>query len=125
MSHRFLLTALGYFILGMILGIVMSASTDHTQRPTHAHVMLLGGAISFVYAVIYKLWLDNPQGILIKLQFYTHQLGALGISLGLYFMYSKILETSAAAPILAISSILALSSMIMMKIIYLRYRLKE
>ena len=61
MDRRFVLTGLGFGILGMILGIWMAASHNHSQMPTHAHIMLVGLVLSFIYGVCHRLWLHDPR----------------------------------------------------------------
>ena len=38
----FLRLAVAYLFAGMLLGIFMGMSDDHSQMPTHAHINLLG-----------------------------------------------------------------------------------
>ena len=59
MDRRFVLAAFGYAILGLGLGLFMGISQDHGQMPTHAHIMLVGFVISFIYALCHKIWLIN------------------------------------------------------------------
>ena len=82
MDRKYLLTALGYAALGMILGIVMAASHNHIQHVTHAHILLVGFVVSFVYAVCYRVWLPEVTGTLVTVQFIAHQLGTLGMVTG-------------------------------------------
>lgn len=55
MDRKFILTAFGYAILGLALGIHMAASKDHGQFVTHAHIMLVGFVLSFIYGLCHKL----------------------------------------------------------------------
>lgn len=48
MARKFILTAFGYAILGLLLGIYMVASKNHGQYVTHTHFMLVGFLLSFV-----------------------------------------------------------------------------
>ena len=43
-STAFFATAVLYALAGMVLGMVMGASGDHSMRPLHAHINLLGWA---------------------------------------------------------------------------------
>jgi hypothetical protein len=120
MDRKYLLTALGYAILGLLLGIYMAKSKDHGQLVTHAHIMLVGFVVSFVYAVIYKLWLDVESNSLIKVQFLCHQVGTVGMLVGLFCLYGQILEEPVIGPVLGISSFLVLIGMVLMKTIYIK-----
>ena len=54
-SRNFFTLAIGYAIVGMVLGLSMAMSHDHTQMPTHAHIMVLGWVMSSVFAFFYHL----------------------------------------------------------------------
>jgi hypothetical protein len=43
-STAFFAAAVLYALCGMVLGMIMGASGDHTMRPLHAHINLLGWA---------------------------------------------------------------------------------
>ena len=73
MDRKFVISALCYAMLGMLLGIYMAATQDHGQFVTHAHIMLVGFVVSFIYALCHKLWLDGPNRRLAQIQFYLHQ----------------------------------------------------
>ncbi len=120
MERHFVMTAFGYAIVGLLLGIYMAATQNHIQHVTHAHIMLLGFVVSFIYAVCYRLWLNSSGSSLSKLQLLTHQVGTLGIVIGLYLLYSGTLKESIIGPILGISSILALTGLILMKVMLIQ-----
>ena len=75
MDRKFVLTSLVYAVIGMSLGIFMAATKDHGQMVSHAHIMLAGFVVTFIYALCHKLWLGNQISLLAKIQFYTHQIG--------------------------------------------------
>lgn len=120
MDRKYLMTAFGYGILGLLLGTIMGATQNHSQMPTHAHIMLLGFVVSFVYGVVYKLWIHGDSGTLGKTQFYVHQVGTAGLLIGLYLLYGGYAGMDRLAPVLGVSSIIALTGMILMKIIIIR-----
>lgn len=55
MDRKFIISALCYAILGMCLGIYMAKSGVHGHRVTHAHIMLAGFVVSFIYGLCHKL----------------------------------------------------------------------
>ncbi len=120
MDRKFILTGLGYAILGMALGIFMAASKDHGHLVTHAHIMLLGFVVSFIYGLCHKLWLNNTTSKLAMLQFYTHQVGTVILVIGLFLLYGKFIKIETLDPILAAGSIVVLIAMIMMKILFIK-----
>lgn len=120
MDRKFLMTAFGYAIVGIVLGIYMAMTKNHSQHVTHAHIMLVGFVVSFIYAACYKLWLPADTGGLGKAQYWGHQLSALGISIGLYILYGAHLPEPTIGPVLGIFSIIALISLILMKVLLIR-----
>ena len=120
MDRKFIMTALGYAILGMLLGIHMAASKNHGQMVTHAHIMLVGFVVSFIYGLCHKLWLGNATSMLAKVQFWIHQLGAAGITIGLFLLYGGFVAVDTIDPFLAGSSFAALIAMILMKVLFIK-----
>ena len=124
MDKKFVLTGLGYAILGLALGIFMAASKDHGQLVTHAHIMLIGFVVSFIYGLCHKLWLNNSTSKLAVTQYYVHQVGTLVILIGLFLYYGKFVSIETIDPVLAISSIAVFTGMVMMKVLFIK-SLKE
>ena len=120
MDRKFVLTGLGYAIVGLALGIYMAASNNHGQLVTHAHIMLLGFVVSFVYGVCHKLWLNNSTSKLAMVQFYIHQLGTLFLLTGLFLLYGQFVDAEAIEPVLSIASVVVLVGLILMKILFIR-----
>ncbi|MEQ8207840.1 MAG: TonB-dependent receptor [Woeseia sp.] len=120
MDRKFLMTAMGYGILGLVLGIYMAASENHGQMVTHAHIMLLGFLVSFFYAVVHKLWLPETTGKMAKTQFLLHQLGTAGLVVGLYLLYGRYFPAATVGPVLGIFSITALTAFVLMKVMVIK-----
>ena len=120
MDRKFMMTALGYAIVGMLLGIHMAATHNHIQHVTHAHIMLIGFVISMAYAVCHKLWLGNLTSGLAKAQYYLHQVGTLILLISLFLMYGNVVSVSTMEPFLAISSIVVLLGMVLMKVMFIK-----
>jgi hypothetical protein len=120
MDRKFILTSLGYAILGLALGIFMAASRNHGQLVTHAHIMLIGFVVSFAYGICHKLWLNNTRSKLALSQFYIHQLGTIGIVIGLFLYYGNYVTLDAIDPVLSVSSIAVLIGMILMKVLFIK-----
>jgi uncharacterized membrane protein len=93
---------------------------NHGQLVTHAHILLVGFVVSFVYGLLYRVWNLDDSGMLQKIQFYCHQAGTLIMIVGLYLLYGIIVAPDVLEPVLAIGSLLVLAAMIMMKITYLK-----
>ena len=116
MERKYLLTSFGYAIVGLLLGIYMAASKNHSQFVTHAHIMLLGFVVSFIYAVAYKLWVGNAPSKLSNIQFYFHQIGTLSLVAGLFLMFANVVSENMLGPILGVSSVLVFVGVVLMKI---------
>jgi putative solute:sodium symporter small subunit len=120
MDRKYIMTSFGYAIIGLVLGIYMAASKNHSHMVTHAHIMLVGFVVSFVYALCFKLWLNNSQSTLAKAQFYFHQIGSFGLLVSLFLLYGNYISLEILDPILAVASIAILISMILMKVLFIK-----
>lgn len=120
MDKRFVMTGLGYALLGLALGIYMASSHNHSQLVTHAHIMLLGFVVSFVYGVCHRLWLPEPAPRLAQLQFYLHQAGAAMLLVGLFLLKGKLVDEAVVEPILGVGSLLVLGAMVLMKVLFVQ-----
>ena len=115
-----LFAALIYAVLGLGLGIYMAASHNHSQTVAHAHLLLVGFVLSFIYAVIMRLWLYEPPRILCVLQFVGHHLGTIVLVSGLLLLYGGVLPMDTLEPWLASSSLLVLSALAVMCVMVCR-----
>ena len=122
LDRRYLVFALCYAVLGMALGIYMAASHNHAEFITHAHVLLVGFVVSFIYAAIHKLWLVAPGRGIANLQFVLHQVSAITMTGGLFLMFANQVPAPTIEPILAASSIAVLLGMLLMIYMVIRYR---
>ena len=120
MDRRFVLTSLIYAILGLALGIFMAASKDHGHLVTHAHIMLIGFVVSFIYGLCHKLWLNNLISKLSVTLFYIHQVGTLGVVIGLFLYYGNFVSLETIDPYLALFSITVFIGMILMTVLFVR-----
>lgn len=120
MDRKFISTALGYAIVGLALGIHMAMSKNHGQHVTHAHIMLLGFVVTFVYGLCHKLWLGESSGKLAVVQYYVHQVGVVVLLAGLFLLYGNYAAPAAVEPVMGIASILVLAGMVMMKVLFIK-----
>ncbi|NVK22096.1 MAG: TonB-dependent receptor [Kangiellaceae bacterium] len=120
MDRKYLVTALGYAILGMVLGIYMASTKNHIQHVTHAHILLIGFVVSFVYSVCYKLWINENHSKLASIQYWLHQIGTLIIIIGLYLIYGNHAAGNIIGPILGIGSLSVLVGMVLMKVLVIK-----
>lgn len=120
-DRQYLVWALAYVAAGLGLGIYLAASHDPTQFDTHAHVLLVGFVLSFLYAVIHKLWLGDRPMLFAGAQFVAHQAGALGMSVGLFLLHGGIVPPKQIEPVLGVSSIAVLVAALLMIVMVLRH----
>ena len=119
-DRKYLVWALAYVALGMGLGIHMAASHDHAQHVTHAHILLVGFVVSFIYAVIHKLWLGGTTKRLAGVQLIAHQAGALSMFVGLFLLYGSLVPAARVEPVLALSSIVVVVAALLMIVMVLK-----
>ena len=122
LDRKYLVWALAYVAAGMALGIYMAASHNHAQHVTHAHILLVGFVVSFIYAVIHKLWLGEQTSLLARVQLVVHQAGALTMFSGLFLLYGGIVAEAHIEPVLAPSTIVVFIAALLMIVMVLRKR---
>lgn len=118
-ARRHVYFGLWLLMLGMGLGIYMGISGNHAYAGAHAHINLVGGLLSLVYAVILRIWV--PEGAspkLIPFQQFVHWLGTLGLGGGLFLMMGGHAPLAILTPVLAISAILVFCALFMMFMIF-------
>ena len=62
-ARGFLATALIYGIVGIVAGLVMAITEDHSQLPTHAHIMVIGWISFFMFALFYDRFEERVSGL--------------------------------------------------------------
>ncbi|MCH1932046.1 TonB-dependent receptor [Shewanella sp. A25] len=120
MDRKFVLSAFSYGILGLMLGIYMAASKNHGQLVTHAHIMLIGFVLSFIYGLCHRLWLNNSHSKLAVVQFYLHQIGSVIVFVGLFLLYGQFIALETIDPILAGGSIIVFIGIVLMMVEFIR-----
>ena len=117
LASTFFLTAAIFALIGMIWGIQMSATHDHTLSPAHGHLNLIGFVAMSVYGAFYALSPDAAASGLARLHYGLSLLAVVVIAPGIA------IAISAENPILAqIGSVLTLASMVLFVVIILRSR---
>lgn len=107
----------GIFALcGMIWGIQMSVSHDHTLAPAHAHLNLIGFVLMSVFGTFYALSPQAGQGRLAKLHF-----GLATLSVAVMVPGIVMAITGRGEALAATGSILAVTSMALFIFVVLRH----
>src|SRR5215831_2476648 len=112
LDRRFLVWGLSYAVVGIALGIYMAASNNHSEFVTHAHILLIGFVLSFVYGIIHRLWLENPARAVANLQFVLHQAAAITISIGLFLIYGGFVPEAKLGPVMGAATLGVLLGML-------------
>lgn len=124
MDRRYVLSAFVYAIIGLLMGIYMAASKDHGQLVTHAHIMLVGFVVSFIYGLCHKLWISNSGSTLARVQFYVHHATSIFLGICLFLLYGNYVLLETIDPYLAIASFAVLIALIMMTVILVQSKEK-
>lgn len=120
LDRRFLLCGFAYAIAGMGLGIYMAASHNHALFVAHAHILLVGFVVSFIYGLVHKLWFVGARTRLAVFQFYLHQLSTLLMSVGLVLLYAGLVPDPTIGPLLGLASVGVLIAVVLMAWLVLR-----
>ena len=94
-SRSFMVMGAVYLVVGILFGMYMGGSGDHSLAPVHAHINLLGFTLMTVFGIGYRLVPGLAEGLLPKVHFWLHQVGVLLLMLGLFLLMSgRVAETT-------------------------------
>jgi hypothetical protein len=99
-----------FVIAGMIWGITMAISQDHTAMPAHAHLNLLGWVSLFLFGIYYKLHPSLEDAKSAMAQIWIWIIGTIVLTIGIAMVHSG---NSAGDPIAAIGSFVVLLDMLL------------
>jgi hypothetical protein len=74
-SHRFIRTAVAYFVAGVALGIYMGAGQDFRFTHVHAHLNLLGWVALGLAGLLYDRFPQLTRGPLAEAHYWLHSVG--------------------------------------------------
>ena len=74
-DHWFILMAIIYAILGMVLGLWMGINKDFSHTQLHAHFNLVGWASMALFGLIYRAYPDLASSRLSRLHFMLMAIG--------------------------------------------------
>jgi peptidoglycan/LPS O-acetylase OafA/YrhL len=97
-------------IAGMVWGLVMAISQDHSAHPAHAHLNLLGFVCLFLFGIYYRLHpaLERDKRALV--QVWSWLAGTVAMAIGVGLVHTG---TQSAEPLAAGSSLIVLASMLL------------
>lgn len=109
-SEYYFRSAILFLLVGISLGIYMSASQNHTSVGAHAHINLLGWVTSALFGGYYALNPAKAAGRLPIIQFAVYTLGAAIMGVSLYLLLSG---NVAIAPIVALSALITFAGVLL------------
>lgn len=104
------LSAVVFVVAGMIWGLVMAISEDHSAAPAHAHLNLLGWVSLFLFGIYYRLRpsLERDKGALTQVWIWIA--GTIVQAVGVGLVHTG---TSAGMPFAAGGSFVVLVAMLL------------
>jgi hypothetical protein len=101
--------AIAMVLAGMVWGIIMAISQDHSALPAHAHLNLLGWVSLFLFGIFYHLHpaIDRSRAALIQVSVWIVGTVILTIGVGLVHTGHPIGD-----PFAAVGSLIVLASML-------------
>lgn len=108
-SLAFFGAAVVYALIGMVLGVIMGASGDHTLSPVHAHINLLGWATLALMGAFYGIAGDRSPARIAWINFLVSNVGNL-VTLPLLAML--MLGDQSVIPVMAVGEVLLVLGMV-------------
>jgi hypothetical protein len=97
-------------IAGMVWGIVMGISQDHSTLPAHAHLNLLGWVSLFLFGIYYHLHPTIDVNRLASVQVWIWIVGTIILTIGVGLVHSGHVVGD---PIAAVSSLVVLADILL------------
>jgi hypothetical protein len=110
-------TAVVFGLLGMVMGIIMAASHDHSVMPAHAHLNLLGWVSLFLFGIYYRLHSSIEASRLALTQVVVWTLATVVLTVGVAALYRG---KSQGEPIAVAGSLLILADMVLFAVLVFR-----
>ncbi len=109
-ARNFFVLAIAYAVCGMMLGVHMGMSHDHSQMPVHAHIMVAGWLMSAVFAFFYHLFPAARETRLAQVHFWLTAVSGVALVVSLFFLLAG---NEGVEPVTGISSLGFLAGMIL------------
>ena len=101
MSNWFFRLAVLYFVAGVVLGLFMAASGDHSMFPVHAHLNLLGWVTLSLFGFYYRLLPAAASTRLAQVQFWIYVPAHFA---QMVLLFTKFRNHPEVEPVLAVAS---------------------
>lgn len=106
--RNFMLLGTIFLVIGIVMGMYMGGSGDHTLAASHAHINLLGFVLSAIFALTYKTFPVMADSGLARVHFWMHFVGAVVLNLLLFLLLLQVISDAAMLPLAPISEFLIL-----------------
>jgi hypothetical protein len=106
-----------FALAGMVMGIAMAASHDHSVFPAHAHLNLLGWVSLFLIGIYYKFHPSLDSSHVARVQVGIWILGTIVLTIGVASIY---LGHPASEPIAIVGSLIILFDMLFFAMLVFR-----
>jgi hypothetical protein len=97
-------------IAGMLWGLHMAISQDHSAFPAHAHLNLLGWVSLFLFGIYYRLHPALEHDKRAHMQVWSWLVGTVVMAIGVGLVHTG---TTAAEPLAAIGSLIVFASILL------------
>lgn len=111
------LAAVVVAVVGMVWGIAMAISQDHSTMPAHAHLNLLGWVSLFLFGIYYRLYPSLDLARIARLQVWVWIAGTIILTIGVSMIHSG---RPSGEPLAGIGSVVVLADMLLFGWLVLR-----
>ncbi|MGI9394449.1 MAG: hypothetical protein ACR2OY_07365 [Boseongicola sp.] len=98
-SRNFLITGAVFLVVGLLIGMYMGGSGDHSLSLAHAHINLIGFVLSAIFALTYRSYANMEASQLATYHFWLHLAGAVVVNVMLVMMLTGRITEAGMAPI--------------------------
>ena len=109
LPYRFMLAAVLFVVVGMVLGLYMGPSEDFRLVPVHAHLNLVGWVTMMLFGLYYRSDSAAANTSLASWHFWIALIGMVLMAVGLTALQ---LEKPGLEPVLILGSLMTLISML-------------
>lgn len=102
--------AVAFVVAGMVWGLVMAISEDHSAMPAHAHLNLLGWVSLFLFGIYYRLHPSLEDAKSAKVQVWVWIVGTIILAIGVALVHTG---HTVGDPIAAVGSFIVLVGMLL------------
>lgn len=106
-ARNFMLLALSFLFLGVVVGLYMAISQDHAQATAHAHIMLAGWVTAALCALFYRLTEKAALSRLAQVHFWLQAPSTVVMTVSLLFLYAGHAEAETGAAVGSVGFALA------------------